>query len=193
MNDIRQLKIIKNLYLLVSILFCGAGIFFIVKPDCSIRFVCIQMGIMLIVYGAIKIAGYFSRDAYKLAFQYDLAFGVLFVITGIIIIARKDVLINLLFAVFGILILADALFKIQMSIDARNFGLSLWWRILIMALLTGGVGFLVFLKPFETAETMMVLIGISILLEGLLNLCVGVYTIKVIERRSSYIDDSSGF
>ena len=62
-----------------------------------------------------------------------------------------------------------------------------------MALLTGGVGFLVFLKPFETAETMMVLIGISILLEGLLNLCVGVYTIKVIERRSSYIDDSSGF
>ena len=37
---------------------------------------------MLIVYGLIKILGYFSRDIYCLAFQFDLAFGVLLAAVG---------------------------------------------------------------------------------------------------------------
>lgn len=47
------------------------------------------MGIMLILYGAIKISGYFTRDAFCLAFQFDLAFGILLMAVGVILIARK--------------------------------------------------------------------------------------------------------
>ena len=115
------------------------------------------MGIMLILYGAIKISGYFTRDAFCLAFQFDLA--------------------------FGILILADALFKIQMSVDAKRFGLALWWQILLVALVTGVIGVLVFIRPCEAAATMMALVGFSILLEGILNLWVGILTIKIIKSR----------
>ena len=60
---------------------------------------------------------------------------------------------------FGILILADALFKIQMSVDAKRFGLALWWQILLIALVTGVIGVLVFIRPFEAAAMMMVLVG----------------------------------
>ena len=64
---------------------------------------------MLIVYGLIKILGYFSRDIYCLAFQFDLAFGVLLAAVGIIIIVRRNVVVNLIFGIFGLLILAAAL------------------------------------------------------------------------------------
>jgi uncharacterized membrane protein HdeD (DUF308 family) len=45
------------------------------------------------------------------------------------------------------------------------------------------IGVLVFIRPFEAAAMMMVLVGFSILLEGILNLWVGILTIKIIKSR----------
>ena len=176
MDDLKQLKLVKNIYIVMSLLFCVLGIFLMARPKSSVKMLCVLMGIMLILYGAIKISGYFTRDAFCLAFQFDLAFGIL-------LIARKNFAVDLIFSVFGILILADALFKIQMSVDAKRFGLALWWQILLIALVTGVIGVLVFIRPFEAAAMMMVLVGFSILLEGILNLWVGILTIKIIKSR----------
>ena len=183
MDALKKLRLVKNIYIVMSLLFCVLGIFLMARPESSVRMLCVLMGTMLILYGAIKISGYFTRDAFCLAFQFDLAFGILLMALGVIMIARKKFAVELSFAGFGILILADALFKIQMSVDAKRFGLALWWQILVIALTTGVIGVLVFIRPFEAAATMMVLVGFSILLEGLLNLWVGILTIKIIKSR----------
>ena len=183
MDALKQLKLAKNGYIIMSVLFMVLGACLIIWPDCSMAVFCTAVGIMLIVYGLIKILGYFSRDIYCLAFQFDLAFGILLMAVGVILIARKNFAVDLIFSVFGILILADALFKIQMSVDAKRFGLALWWQILLVALVTGVIGVLVFIRPFEAAAMMMVLVGFSILLEGILNLWVGILTIKIIKSR----------
>ena len=182
MDALKQLKLAKNGYIVMSILFMILGICLIIWPDCSMAVFCTAVGIMLIAYGCIKIIGYFSRDFYCLAFQFDLAFGVLLAAVGVIIIVRRNLVVNLIFGIFGVLILADALFKIQMSIDAKKFGLSLWWRILLMAILTGVLGVLLLIRPFEAAEVMMILVGVSVLFEGILNLCVVIYTVKIIKN-----------
>ena len=135
MDDLKQLKLVKNIYIVMSLLFCVLGIFLMARPKSSVKMLCVLMGIMLILYGAIKISGYFTRDAFCLAFQFDLAFGILLMAVGVILIARKNFAVDLIFSVFGILILADALFKIQMSVDAKRFGLALWWQILLITLL----------------------------------------------------------
>ena len=183
MDDLKQLKLVKNIYIVMSLLFCVLGIFLMARPKSSVKMLCVLMGIMLILYGAIKISGYFTRDVFCLAVQFDLAFGILLMAVGVILIARKNFAVDLIFSVFGILILADALFKIQMSVDAKRFGLALWWQILLIALVTGVIGVLVFIRPFEAAAMMMVLVGFSILLEGILNLWVGILTIKIIKSR----------
>ena len=183
MDALKQLKLAKNGYIIMSVLFMVLGACLIIWPDCSMAVFCTAVGIMLIVYGLIKILGYFSRDIYCLAFQFDLAFGILLMAVGVILIARKNFAVDLIFSVFGILILADALFKIQMSVDAKRFGLALWWQILLVALVTGVIGVLVFIRPFEASAMMMVLVGFSILLEGILNLWVGILTIKIIKSR----------
>lgn len=189
MESIKILKIARNGYIVMSVLFCILGAYLIIFPDFSARIFCILVGVLLILNGIIKIIGYFSKDFYCLAFQFDLAFGILMIAIGTIIIIRSKVMVNLIFAVFGVMILADALFKIQMSVDARRFGLGLWWRILAVAVLTGIFGAVLLVRPFEGSRVMMILIGISILLEGILNLCVAVYTIKLIQNHSSTVID----
>ena len=193
MEAIGQLKIAKNGYIIMSLLFVILGICLIIWPDCSLKLFCTLIGIMLIAYGCIKIVGYFSKDYYCLAFQFDLAFGILLIAVGAIIIARREQVVNLIFAIFGILTLADALFKIQMSMDAKRFGLSLWWRILVVAVLTGILGVLLLIRPFDAAEIMMILVGVSFLFEGILNLCVAIYTIKILENRRPDIIDMDDF
>ena len=193
MEAIRQLKIAKNGYIIMSLLFVILGISLIIWPDCSLKLFCTLIGIMLIAYGCIKIVGYFSKDYYCLAFQFDLAFGILLIAVGAIIIARREQVVNLIFAIFGILTLADALFKIQMSMDAKRFGLSLWWRILVVAVLTGILGVLLLIRPFDAAEIMMILVGVSFLFEGILNLCLAIYTIKILENRRPDIIDMDDF
>lgn len=189
MNSSGTLKIARNGYIVIAVVFCALGIFLMAVPEKAVKIICVLAGILFIADGIIKIIGYFSRDFYCLAFQFDLAFGVLLAAVGIIIIVRRNVVVNLIFGIFGLLILADALFKIQMSIDAKKFGLNLWWRILLVAILTGVLGFLLLIRPFEAAEIMMILVGVSVLFEGILNLCVAIYTVKIIKNQKQDIID----
>ena len=137
MDALKQLKLAKNGYIIMSVLFMVLGACLIIWPDCSMAVFCTAVGIMLIVYGLIKILGYFSRDIYCLAFQFDLAFGVLLAAVGIIIIVRRNVVVNLIFGIFGL----------------------------------------------------MILVGVSVLFEGILNLCVAIYTVKIIKNQKQDIID----
>ena len=58
-----------------------------------------------------------------------------------------------------------------------------------VAILTGVLGFILLVRPFEAAEVMMILVGVSILFEGILNLCVAVYTVKIINNQKQDIID----
>lgn len=144
----------------------------------------------MVLFGAIKIIGYFSKDLYRLAFQYDLAFGILIMALGIIMIARTNVMVSIICIIFGIYVLADALLKVQIAIDAKAFGISKWWLILAVAILTGVAGFLLVLRPSESAQILMVLLGLSLISEGLLNLITILTAVKIIRRQRPEIIDT---
>lgn len=184
MDSLRTLKIARNGYITISCVFCILGIFLMANPGCSAKMLCTLIGIIFIISGVIKIIGYFSKDFYCLAFQFDLAFGILMITVGMLMLIRTERLLHLIFVIFGLMILADALFKIQMSLDAKRFGLNLWWRILAVAVLTGIFGTILLIEPGEGAKLTMIFMGVGLLMEGLMNLYVAVYTIKIIEGYS---------
>ena len=57
----------------MPIIFYIAGSIYIALPHEESSAICISSGVILLVYGIIKIVGYFSSDLYCLAFRYDLA------------------------------------------------------------------------------------------------------------------------
>ena len=189
MDSLRTLKIARNGYIVMSCVFCALGAFLIARPDSSAGIICSLIGIIFIINGVIKIIGYFSKDFYCLALQFDFAFGILMIAVGTLILIRKDTILNLIFAIFGLMILSDALFKIQMSIEARKFGLDLWFRILVVAIVTGVFGMVLLVGPGGGVRLTMILTGIGFLLEGVLNLYVVLYTVKIMEGYSDRQQD----
>lgn len=186
----RRIQAAKIGYLTMSILLCALGCILIAVPDFSLVLFCRLVGILMILFGFIKIIGYCSRDLYRLAFQYDLALGLLLMALGVLFIVRVNAIIPIICTILGICVFIDALLKIQISIDSKAFGISLWWLILSAAVVTGAAGFMLILRPWESAKVVMILLGIALITEGLLNLITVLAVVKLIRRQQPTIIDT---
>lgn len=179
-----NMKAEKRAYILLSLIQLVLGAYLIAQPTQSFSVICYLVGGVLIVYGVIKLIGYFTWDMYQLAYQYDFAMGVLCVVVGCLMVFRWEQLMRLFPTIIGILVLIDGVFKIQTALDARRFGLRKWWLILILAIASGVAGFALFMHPVETGNLLMQLVGLNLMIDGGLNLWVVVYTVTIVKKRS---------
>ena len=170
-------------YIVMSLVFCGAGVLFIVKPELSAMVISRALGAAMIVFGLIKLVGYFSKDLFRLAFQYDLGFGLLLIALGILVLAKPAGVLDFIFVALGIAILADGLFKVQIAVDSKRFGISTWWLTLVLAMVTGVVGLALVFRPWDSARLLTTLLGAALLAEGILNLCVAISTVKIVNHQ----------
>ena len=183
MRSVTPMRIAKIGYIVMSVMFCIAGALFIALPDISITMIGISMGIAMIVFGIVKLVGYFSRDLFRLAFQFDLELGILLLVLGLIVLIRPDDLMTFICIALGISILTDGLFKVQIALDSKRFGIKSWWVILALAVVAGTIGvFLIFLSA-KSAQFLTVLLGVSILAEGILNLYTVISTVLIIKHQ----------
>lgn len=160
MITLKQIKFARAGYILISIVFYLLGVLYLAIPDISGKTTAITGGIVLIAYGIIKIAGYFSKDLFCLAFQYDFACGIFLLVLGIVVLAASQNFKGYLLPGVGILILLDSLLCIQTTLDARRFGLSSWPLILAFSILAGVLGAALIITNSQ------VIAGCSLLAEG---------------------------
>ena len=186
----QRIKAAKVGYILVSILLCVLGIVLIAVPDFSVTLLCRLGGGIMILFGLVKIIGYCSKDLYRLAFQFDLAFGILLIALGAILIFRSNTMVHIIFMMLGICVLADALLKIQIAIDAKVFGIRQWWLILAVAILTGVAGFLLVFRPSESAQVVMILLGVALITEGVLNLVTMLTAVQILRCQKPDVIDA---
>lgn len=180
-------------YIVMSLVFCAAGVLFIARPDLSAVVITRSLGASMIVFGCIKLVGYFSRDLFRLAFQYDLGFGLLLIALGILVLAKPAGVLDFLFTALGIAILTDGLFKVQIAMDSRQFGISTWWLTMALAIVTGVVGLTLVFRPWGSAKLLTVLLGAALLAEGVLNLCVAVSTVKIVDHQRPDVIEVTSF
>ncbi len=183
MRSITPMRTAKIGYVAISALLGIFGILLIFIPEISLKVLETVIGISMIVFAVIKLVGYFSKDLFRLAFQYDLAFGILLFILGIVVLISKEKALAHLCVAIGIVVLADGLFKIQIAVDSKVFGIGKWWMILLTAVLTGLIGLVLIFRPVETAVILMRLLGVTLLLEGLMNLTTVLSTVKIVRHQ----------
>ena len=183
MRSVLPMKIAKYGYVLVSIIFCAVGIAMILFPAPSVMVIGNFFGISMLTFGCVKLVGYFSKDLFRLAFQYDLEFGILLLILGVITLIKPGNVMNFICISLGICILTDSLFKVKIAFEARGFGVKAWWLTLALSILAGITGLLLVLRPAEAMQAMMILLGISLLAEGILNLSVAISLVKIVKNQ----------
>ena len=117
---------VKNAYTVMTICLIALGAALLFAPQLGLRTLCVVYGVFLIVYGVTKLSGYFAKDLFQLAFQFDLALGIVSIVLGIIIIEKSEYIIEILSTAIGIFILVDAALKIQTAgMIVRLIGLNL--------------------------------------------------------------------
>lgn len=192
-RSVTPMKFAKTGYIVMSIVFCVVGVLFIALPAKSAVVMGKTLGVAMAAFGVVKLVGYFSRDLFRLAFQYDLEFGILLIALGLIVLLRTNDVMDFICIAMGVAILADGLFKIQIAIDAKRFGIREWGLILALAALTGGGGLLLVFRPWESVQALTVLLGISLLAEGILNFCVALSTVKIISHQQPDVIETDYF
>ena len=157
----RFIKRAKAAYISTCAAIAVIGLILILFPEISMLAVCYMLGIAAIVFGIVKITGYFSADPYGLAFQFDFAFGIIAILLGLVVIIHPGNIMALVPVIMGIYFMIDGIMKIQTAVDAKRFGVKSWWLILVSAIVTGGIGILLLVNPFESAVALTVLLGIT--------------------------------
>lgn len=183
MRSVAPMRIAKIGYIVVSILLCAVGILLIAMPELSLNMIAICIGATMLVFGLVKLVGYFSKDLFRLAFQFDLEFGVLMMVLGLIVLFNPKDLMIFICAALGVSILLDGLFKIRIAFDSRRFGIKGWWLILALAVVTGVVGIVLMFNSVVVVKVLSALLGISLLLEGILNFCTVISTVRIIKNQ----------
>lgn len=183
MRSTAPMRTAKIGYIAVSALMVLLGLALIIFPEISVSVLETVCGILFIVFGVIKLVGFFSKDLYRLAFQYDLVFGILMIVLGITMLVHPGSLANFICIALGVSILIDGLFRVQTSVEAKRFGIRTWWLIAVCGILAAVGALVLMFRPVESAPVLMVLVGISLVLEGILNLITVIVAVRIIKNQ----------
>lgn len=179
MDSVEKAKIAYTIYSIVMVVL---GVFLMFLPETTALMICKIVGVIIFICGVIKFISYFVNDTYGLAFQFDFALGIFTMLIGLILVFHPKNVISFVNVVIGIFVIIDGAFKLQTSKEAKQFGIDNWWLILILAALTSIAGLLLIFNPFEEMLALSVIIGIALIADGIENLCVAIYTIKLVKR-----------
>lgn len=178
-----NLKPLKNAYSILSLCLIGFGALLLVNPRIDEPVMYRLCGAILILFGIVKIKGYFSKDIFQLAFQFDLAMGCISILIGLILIFKTDIRLSLVSISIGIFMIIDAFLKVQTALDAKKFGIEKWYMVLLIAMIVAVSGILLMLMLFESEAGIIRLLGVNLLIDGVLNLCTVQSTVKTFRRR----------
>ena len=109
----RFIKRAKAAYISTCAAIAVIGLILILFPEISMLAVCYMLGIAAIVFGIVKITGYFSADPYGLAFQFDFAFGIIAILLGLVVIIHPGNIMALVPVIMGIYFMIDGIMKIR--------------------------------------------------------------------------------
>lgn len=168
----------KKIYILLSVLFILFGICMLVQPSFFAYALCYIVGALCLVHGIMRLVGYFSGDLYRIAFQFDLALGIASVLLGIVILLHSSAFISAVHIIIGALTLFTGALRVQSAVDAKRFGISRWWLLLIGACLTIALGILLVVSPFDGALAVICVTGAALIVEGIENLLILLYMVK---------------
>lgn len=178
------------LYAAVSLLLIALGAYIIIRPEVGIAAICGVVGALALIFGIIKIAVYFSTEVRGIGLGYDLSVGALCAIAGIILMLKPKGVVDLIQVLVGVYLLIDSVLKLQTAVDAKRLGIDGWWITLIFTVICLGLGVTMLLKL--GADLLMILIGVSLIADGLQNLCIVIFSIIADKRLAKKDKDGDG-
>ena len=164
------MKLLKKLKtnIVISALLCILlGALLVVWPDLSMQIVCTAIGAVLLIGGGVRLAAYFTARDGSVYAQMNLIMGIILAVVGIWILLQPNKVMAIIPIIVGIVIILHGVSNLRQAVTLCKEQYDKWWVALILGLLTVVFGVLLVCRPFEALDTAVMLIGISLIFDGI--------------------------
>lgn len=159
---------IINSYSSSSILFVLVGLIMIIMPGLITSSFGLVVGVFCILLGVSRIL-IFSKDNNE---KFQLVFGILVFLIGVFLLANPKFISGIIPTVAGVVIILNAINKLSVIFNSRMVKTSYWISDLIVAIVLLCLGLIFVIHPIGTGETIIRVLGVILLIEGLYDILV---------------------
>lgn len=163
--------------IVVSILMICLSLFLMFKPLESLEVFTVIFAIIILLSGLGYLMSYFTISKESRLFSVDLLFGLVTIISGIMLVVYKKDVINIFPVILGIWIITSNLFKLQLSINLSLFFDNTYLGFVLITILMIIFGLLLIVNPFASFMTITVTAGTLLLITEVVNLIESIYII----------------
>ena len=153
--------------IITSLTFTVLGIIIVYNPNTTFQIISYVLGAILIAYGVLKVIEYFKvKGSYDL-YNYELVYGIIACLLGIVVIVCSGMIEALLRILIGIWIVYSGAMRLGLAmklqkLDADN---KIWVPVLLIALAMLICGLYIIAVP----GTVMMTIGIIMVIYGIMD------------------------
>ena len=141
------------------------GLTIIVVPDLTLPFVIRGFGVLLLIDGLVALLINYSSKKQKTSPFLVVPRGTTSLLFGIILVLFPSLMVNMFVFFIGFILVIAGLTQFITQISGRSL-LGTSWIIIIISLISFSTGVLFITKPFESAQTMLIIFGVMIGLYG---------------------------
>ena len=121
--------------IITSIIFAIIGVFLIVQTNSATKIIAYILGGIFIIVGCVKMISYFmSKGSYDF-YNYELIYGIIAVIIGIITIYYSSAIEFMFRIMIGVWIIYSGALRLSLSMKLKTIKSNLWQFSLIMAII----------------------------------------------------------
>lgn len=171
-----QVREVKKSFCLLSAAYIILGLVLLIWPDISVRTFCYVFGIGMIILGCAHMIMYFTKDRMQSVMQMDMVIGIVGIATGAYILLKMEYMLEIIPFALGVVALLGSAVKLQNAFDLKRLNAGRWYIMLLFAAVLLVLGAILVANPFEGLEIIVLLIGASLILDGVGNL-IGIFWI----------------
>ena len=164
-----------------SIILILIGLLLIFKSEATIITISYVVGSIIIAMGALAFINYFTeKDSGR---GFSLAYGLICVILGILIITNPKAISSIIPIIIGVGVIINSALKLQFSLELKKVDNRMWMTTFIVALISTLCGVVILFNPFEGAIVITQLIGGFLVFYAIVDI-ICAYNIRKVAKKS---------
>ena len=172
--------------IIAAILAIVVGVLFIILPKDSADVLCLIAGTLLICAGAFTLVAYIFSGFFLGA--HLLIVGIMLILLGTFCLTNPENIMKVLTVLFGLYIVIDGATSIVDSVYCAKAKIKGWGLLLVLAILSIGLGTAVM---FSTFDTIMIFAGCSLIIDGVCDIVETiVFSHKIKEAKKKLLEGS---
>lgn len=162
------MKKMFSLSIFSSIILIVIGLLLFIKPGDTLKTISYVIGGLILVFGIFGIARFTKTE--KKGLNFDLVYGVLSLIAGLIVILNPEALASIIPVILGIWIVINSSLKVQYAFYIKTDDSKKWIVALVLSLITLICGIILLFNPFKAASYVAKIVGLFIIIYAVIDL-----------------------